>query len=731
MATVQHSLFSPTKRAPGKEQAVVDVLALTRAKGLGDDGLAKLLEQIRSEGGEPRDLFRVSPEHLCEHYALRSESAEIISREAPRLKQEADELYSKLHSLGGRVLLPATAEYPQRLESFYGSAPPVLYAYGNRGLLDSACYAVVNSASPSGESLAWTFALASRLAEAGKTLLASPETPSYNLVGLGGKLAGAHRVIVLHRGLFDFLDADGGREPLPLARHAGEEIDVDTTLLISPFRPAGRWQKGNGPRRDQLLVALADTIVAMEVKRGGRMEQLCLKAHATERRLFACRFAASPAGPVANAALLTAGATPLVPDEVGSNVDLLLRDGAAELTSAATADDLARRRALGQYFTPPIVAKFIWNALALFQLPDEIAPTARVVDPACGDGVFLHAAVERGHDPVALLGVDIDEHLLPRWQTDSLLGRAGLFRANGLLDNRAIGFEKASFDVVIGNPPFAGQGLKQLLRLIDEPAAPRGKSQLDLLGGKASKQKTTDATGLPEHERAILDNLVRRLSNYNCWRLRESDDEQDVAAEETEAGGLFAGLELPANRAARPDDYAAMAAMIEDWSASRPLDLAQPGLKNAIRRLASTAIEVYFMERFVELAKPGGLIAVIVPESILASDRLSLFRVWLLEHVVLLAVVTLPQKAFTGVGANARTGIIFCRRHTTAEQLAMPSAKRLGMCRLPEHLVSAPVLMVSPWLEDPNYSLEYYLTGILKTIGENRDKWTQKGNPAS
>lgn len=198
-------------------------------------------------------------------------------------------------------------------------------------------------------------------------------------------------MVVLHRGLFDFLQQRTGREPLPLARHSGDDVDFDATLLISPFRPDGRWQKGNGPRRDKLLIALADTIVAMELKPGGRMEELCLKAQATERRLFACQFATSPAAAAATDALLSAGASPLVPDGSGSNVDLLLRDGAAALRAAATADDLPRRRALGQYFTPPVVARFMWDAIDLLS-PEELPRTARVVDPACGDGVFLHAA---------------------------------------------------------------------------------------------------------------------------------------------------------------------------------------------------------------------------------------------------------------------------------------------------------------------------------------------------
>jgi type I restriction-modification system DNA methylase subunit len=94
----------------------------------------------------------------------------------------------------------------------------------------------------------------------------------------------------------------------------------------------------------------------------------------------------------------------------------------------------------------------------------------------------------------------------------------------------------------------------------------------------------------------------------------------------------------------------------------------RPEVRSTIQRLASTAIEVYFVERFVQLAKPGGMIAIIVPESILASDQLGALRAWLMEHLWLLAVVTLPQKVFTGVGANAKTGILFARRFTVQEQ---------------------------------------------------------------
>jgi hypothetical protein len=113
---------------------------------------------------------------------------------------------------------------------------------------------------------------------------------------------------------------------------------------------------------------------------------------------------------------------------------------------------------------------------------------------------------------------------------------------------------------------------------------------------------------------------------------------------------LFADVETPPSP--RISDYERMAQDVAACPADRPLDTRRPAVRNVIRRIASTAIEVFFTERFVQLAKPGGIIAVILPESILASDQLAPLRRWLLQEIQLLAVVGLPQKVFTGVGAK-------------------------------------------------------------------------------
>src|SRR4029077_2630562 len=56
---------------------------------------------------------------------------------------------------------------------------------------------------------------------------------------------------------------------------------------------------------------------------------------------------------------------------------------------APAPDDLLARKARGAFFTPPAIAHF----LADWAIAKN--PHARILDPSCGDGVFLLAAGER------------------------------------------------------------------------------------------------------------------------------------------------------------------------------------------------------------------------------------------------------------------------------------------------------------------------------------------------
>jgi hypothetical protein len=379
---------------------------------------------------------------------------------------------------------------------------------------------------------------------------------------------------------------------------------------------------------------------------------------------------------------------------------------------------LETKRELGQFFTPSEVAGFIWDLLEVIH-GDRFPADTRLIDPACGEGVFLRVARERGRLPAeCLFGADIDQTLAPGWHRDQQLHGASLLTANGLLDDPQASIVEGTFNLVVGNPPFSGKGLRDLLRLLDAAEAAALHQEQDLFEASCLKEVAAPSQPLSSDERAALERLVRTLSQYSCWRLETEPELVEEAETEppNSPSELFAPAALFDRRRPTASDYEKAAQYVAHCPANRPLDFTRPEVCDTIRRLATTAIEVFFTERFVRLAKPGGLIAVIVPESIVASDRLGPFRTWLLGRMDLLASISLPQKVFTGVGANAKTTIIFARRLT--------QDRPNGWCApsegddLPED--DQPIFLAAPRLDAPGFSLGSYLARVLEDARRDR-----------
>lgn len=127
---------------------------------------------------------------------------------------------------------------------------------------------------------------------------------------------------------------------------------------------------------------------------------------------------------------------------------------------APAQDSLLARKARGAFFTPPGIAQFLTD-WAIANDSD-----ARVLDPTCGDGVFLLAAGERlralGCSQAAirnqLSGVDIHARsldqagdLLREGKLDGTLVHSDFFH---LPTPAQLGGEVGWQDAVVGNPPF-------------------------------------------------------------------------------------------------------------------------------------------------------------------------------------------------------------------------------------------------------------------------------------
>ena len=80
--------------------------------------------------------------------------------------------------------------------------------------------------------------------------------------------------------------------------------------------------------------------------------------------------------------------------------------------------------------------------------------------------------------------------------------------------------------------------------------------------------------------------------------------------------------------------------------------------------------EILFIERCIDFVKlKTGKIAIVLPDGILNSSSLQYVRDFIMERCQILAIVSLPQFAFTHFGAGVKSSLVFLRRKGEKERL--------------------------------------------------------------
>ena len=296
-----------------------------------------------------------------------------------------------------------------------------------------------------------------------------------------------------------------------------------------------------------------------------------------------------------------------------------------------TLTEKKRKQDLGIFYTRPEIVDFIYDILLVWKEKED-RETKRwdshkpkhfpsVIDPACGEGIFLKKAVERNFTkPDWIFGMDIDEEVVNRWPSISLLEafgndeaklKAHFFHQNGLLPLeweqhkskylfrlKGDNIRAQQFDLVIGNPPYGGIGV--------------------------------DLSNHPTAEGLKLLETLRTFQVFNYKNRKRNNGNGSNSG-----NGLFDTL------VAEPS---------VTYSTVKP------------KEAESLPIEVLFVERFIQLCKTGGWIAVIIPDGILANSNMHYVREFIAENTKIEAIVSLPRDAFKHVGTSAKTSILFLKK---------------------------------------------------------------------
>jgi type I restriction-modification system DNA methylase subunit len=295
-----------------------------------------------------------------------------------------------------------------------------------------------------------------------------------------------------------------------------------------------------------------------------------------------------------------------------------------------------KKKDLGIFYTRPEIVDFMYDILLLWKEKEDIEIKRweshkpkhypSVIDPACGEGIFLKKAVDRGFaKPEWVFGMDIDEAVVNKWSSINLLEafgndetklRAHFFHQNGLLPieweqhkDKYYGklkkedIKNERFNLVIGNPPYGGIGIDLSL-----------------------------------HPTAEAIKLLTSLRGFQIFTYKNNHKKNNGKKTTT---GLFDAL------------------VAEPLTAYSNI---------TAKEAESIPIEALFIERFIQLCKDSGWISIIIPDGILANSNMHYVREFITENTKVEAIVSLPRDAFKHVGTTAKTSILFLKKQKIINQ---------------------------------------------------------------
>ena len=115
-------------------------------------------------------------------------------------------------------------------------------------------------------------------------------------------------------------------------------------------------------------------------------------------------------------------------------------------------------------------------------------------------------------------------------------------------------------------------------------------------------------------------------------------------------------------------------AYISQYSfAMKAVDWLNPKSRTTERDSQST--EVLFLEQCHRFLKEGGYLAMVVPDGILTNSSLQYVREGIEEKYRIVAVVSMPQTAFSATGAGVKSSVLFLKKHSQAVTESIQQAK--------------------------------------------------------
>jgi DNA processing protein len=284
------------------------VLWLSLTPRLGPKGIQNVLDRIALQGMTAEEFLALEPGRKKLLFGLHPEAAGALTRSPADMLTMYGPVEERLRRLGVDWVTPQDATYPARLTERLEQPPTVLYAYGNRGLLERATFAAFSSRKTSQRGLERMERVVEKWVLKPSVLVAGHSTPAYQRSAVVPLRWGSPRIMVLDCGVYTALSEDLTTEPFRTARLWRYNFDPKTDLVLSACRPGDLSLGVHNKDRDWLISAIADDLLFIEARDGGVMEKIGLSALRQKRPVWALDWPEYSDSTRGNERLLEAGA---------------------------------------------------------------------------------------------------------------------------------------------------------------------------------------------------------------------------------------------------------------------------------------------------------------------------------------------------------------------------------------------------------------------------------------
>lgn len=89
----------------------------------------------------------------------------------------------------------------------------------------------------------------------------------------------------------------------------------------------------------------------------------------------------------------------------------------------------------------------------------------------------------------------------------------------------------------------------------------------------------------------------------------------------------------------------------------------QKHLATKDKQRENQSTEILFIEQCYNFLQPNGYLAIVLPDGILTNSSLQYVRDWIELHFRIVAIVSLPQTAFTHTGAGVKSSVLFLKKY--------------------------------------------------------------------